>query len=255
SIKWVGLATVVKPGDAVSLQLHAPKSEPNKLPTLARETAEGIFIDTGVLECEIPKNGNAILTHLKINDIEVGSKGQLICINQNGPETPYGVQPEKNKYIGRIDSAIIEQNGPVRVVVKIKGKHYSESLDREWLPFVVRLYFYKNQPTVKLVHSVIYDGDQEKDFIRGLGITFDVPLDEETYNRHNRFSGENGLWDEPSQPLVGRGPFSTDDKNTYESQLKAMRIDQPEQLTEQQQFFVKHLAKWDDYKLVQRTAD
>lgn len=254
SIKWVGLATVVEPGDDLTLQLHRPPSK-NKPSPIARQTTENILIDTGELACEIPKKGNAILTHLKINDIAVARKGQLICISQDGPETPYGVQPEKQRYLGKIESAVIEQNGPVRVVVKIQGKHYSKSLERAWLPFVVRLYFYKNQPTVKLVHSIIYDGDHQRDFIRGLGISFDVPLDEEIYNRHVRFSGENGLWDEPVQPLVGRGPFSTDDKNTYQDQLNAMRIDPPKQLTDRQQFFVKHLAKWNDYKLVQPTSE
>src|SRR5436190_8686980 len=34
-------------------------------------------------------------------------------------------------------------------------------------------------------------GDQEKDFIRGLGLTFAVPMREPTWNRHVRFSGRS----------------------------------------------------------------
>src|SRR5690606_5561566 len=141
------------------------------------------------------------------------------------------------------------------VVVKIQGKHYSKSLERAWLPFVVRLYFYKNQPTVKLVHSIIYDGDHQRDFIRGLGISFDVPLDEEIYNRHVRLSGEHGLWDARVEPLVGLVRFSTADKATYHDQLIATRIDPPMQLTDRHEFLVNQLAKWNDYKLVHPTSE
>jgi hypothetical protein len=35
-----------------------------------------------------------------------------------------------------------------------------------------------DQP-VRLVHTIVYDGDQNKDFIRGLGVVFDVPMREQ----------------------------------------------------------------------------
>ena len=53
--------------------------------------------------------------------------------------------------------------------------------------FVVRLYFYGGSEQIKMVHSFIYDGDQKKDFIRSLGIRFDVPMREALYNRHIAF--------------------------------------------------------------------
>jgi hypothetical protein len=61
---------------------------------------------------------------------------------------------------------------------------------REWLPFVVRLYFYAGQESVRMVHTVIYDGDESRDFIRGLGVVFSIPMREQVQNRHVRFSGE-----------------------------------------------------------------
>ena len=54
----------------------------------------------------------------------------------------------------------IEQSGLVRAVAKIEGKHRGMKSNREWLPFVVRLYFYAGQETVRLVHTVVYDGDE-----------------------------------------------------------------------------------------------
>ena len=56
-----------------------------------------------------------------------------------------------------------EQSGPLRAVVKITGKHKSVSSDRAWLPFVVRLYFFAGSDSIRIVHTFIFDGDQQKD--------------------------------------------------------------------------------------------
>ncbi len=54
---------------------------------------------------------------------------------------------------------------------------------------------------MRLVHTIVYDGDEKKDFIRGLGVSFAVPMREQVHNRHVRFSGAgDGLWAEPVQP-------------------------------------------------------
>jgi hypothetical protein len=92
----------------------------------------------------------------------------------------------------------------VRAVLKIEGRHRADAGSREWLPFVVRLYFYAGEESVRLVHTIVFDGDQEKDFVRGLGLAFTVPLREAIQNRHVRFSGaDGGLWAEPIQPGPG----------------------------------------------------
>ena len=98
-------------------------------------------------------------------------------------------------------AAVPSSTGPVRAVVKIEGLH--KSATREWLPFTVRLYFYAGAEPIRMVHTIIFDGDHEKDFIKGLGVVFTVPMREQLHNRHVRFSGaDGGLWSEPVQ--VGR---------------------------------------------------
>jgi len=99
----------------------------------------------------------------------------------------------------------VEQTGPVRAVVKLEGVHKAETGAREWLPFTVRLYFYAGLEQVRLVHTIVFDGDDQKDFIRGLGVAFSVPMREQIHNRHVRFSGEgDGLWSEPIEPASAR---------------------------------------------------
>jgi hypothetical protein len=258
SLKWSGLSTVVDTVAGLTFQLEAlnESSETQESKKIAViESDDAIQINTGVLQCEIPRRGEKIISSLKLDDREISSGGELICILQNGPANELGEQPAKEKYTGNIEKVTLEQSGPVRAVVKIEGSHTTASGSRSFLPFVVRMYFYAGQQTVKIVHTIIYDGDQNKEFIRGLGLVFDVPLDEEPYNRHIRFSGENGgLWDEPVQPLVGRRRLDWE-KNWYGRQLNGERIPQPETFSEKGQFLIDNWASWNDFKLFQGNAD
>ncbi len=257
TLKWVGLSTVVSGNDGKAFQLQSNRSERNdSSQLLVLDDVDNLVVNTGILQCVIPRQGSSIIQSLSINNQEISSGGKLVCIAQQGPDREVGEQPTKNKFVGQIEKVTLEQNGDVRAVVKIEGNHISENGDREWLPFVLRLYFYTGQQSVRMVHTIIYNGDQHQDFIRGLGVFFDVPLNETLYNRHVRFSGENGgLWDEPVQPLKGRRPFIHNRENLYEKQLRGERIPEIEALDKGNQFLVKHWASWNDFQLAQNNAD
>ena len=261
SLKWVGLSTVVDSNAGTAFILEPVKKSDNSLfktRIKLSDNDDAVRVNTGVMQCEIPKNGNLLIHSIEIDGKVISSGGRLICILQDGPDQEFGVQPSKEKFTGTVESVTVEQCGPVRAVVKIEGRHVSENGDRAWLPFVVRLYFYAGQQSIRLVHTIVYDGDQKKDFIHGLGLVFDVPLDEQLYNRHIRFSGEKGgLWDEPCQLLNGSYPlfnFETRE-NLYARQLTGERIAEPESFPEKAQFLFKHWASWNDFRLEQLNAD
>lgn len=258
TLKWVGLSTVVDADAGTTFELEPAKeagTEPLTAMVELTETDDHVLVNTGILHCEIPKHGKQLIGPMKMDGKEIASGGRLVCMLQNGPGREVGAQPSKEKFIGNIETVTVEHNGPVRAVVKIEGKHVSEAGSRSWLPFIVRLYFYAGQQSVRMVHTVIYDGDQEKDFIRGLGLVLDVPLDEQLYNRHIRFSGENGgLWDEPCRPLAGRRPLDFRE-DLYAKQLTGERIAERETFSERQQFLIDNWASWNDFKLEQLNAD
>src|SRR5690606_33005135 len=79
-----------------------------------------------------------------------------------------------------------------------------------------------------------------------------LPMDEEVYNRHIRFSGEDvGLWNEPAQPLIGRNPLHVNGENLYKSQLRGERIPKNEAFSEDDKFLLDNWASWNDFKLIQ----
>ena len=279
SIKWTGLATVA--GADGPFKLSTAAAAKTAGPVLRVQRAEtGFIVDTGVLKCRIPNEGNALIDWMEVGGRQVAVNGRLVCILQDGPDGNAEDTPHREKYVSRIDKVTLEQSGPVRAVVKIEGRHQGERSARKWLPFVVRLYFYAGQGSVRMVHSIIFDGDQDHDFIHGLGVVFDVPMREEIQNRHVAFSGEGaGLWTEAVQPLVGRGRGVTDPNpnrkppppapgtppafgrnrrtgvDVFPDQVAGKRVPNLDQVDAQSQGLMGDWAVWDDFKLAQPNAD
>jgi len=234
SLKWSGFAVVGTPGLAGPLTLSAGAPAAGALQVSNDGTT--IMVDTGVLKCSIPAAGGTnLIGSLTIGATEVARAGQLVCVLQTGPDGNPEDVPPREKFTGLVKRVTVEQTGPVRAVVRFEGVHRGEKSGREWLPFTVRLYFYSGETTVRMVHTIVFDGHQDQDFVRGLGVTFTVPLREQVFNRHVRFSGEgDGLWAEPIQP--GRGNAQ---------QAAGLRIANTD----------ANFAVFDDFKLMQPTPD
>ena len=246
SIKWSGLATVAGPEASAPLRLTPGHSTASALHVT--ETADAIEVDTGRLKCRIPRRGQNLIESMTIEGREVARQGRLICTLEDRSRDRILSYED---FASEIKKVTAEQSGPVRGVVRIDGVHKSSA--REWLPFTVRLYFYAGQEPVRLVHSIVFDGDEHKDFISGLGVSFVVPMREQVHNRHVRFSGEgDGLWAEPLQPLTGRRSLAA---NVFADQLAGKRIPNRETFNAQGQGLMHDWAVWDDFKLVQASAD
>lgn len=239
SLKWSGFATVAAADTTGTFALIPGPAATTPAGTVrVTDAAAHITVETGTLTCVIPRGGPNLIASLAIDGRQVAGAGQLIGIVQQGPTTYPEDAPPRAKFASVVQQVTVEQSGPVRAVVKLEGVHRVEGSGREWLPFSVRLYFYSGESSVRLVHTVIFDGDQEKDFVRGLGVRFDVPLREEARNRHVRFVGaDGGLWAEPLKP----GGGSVEQENG-------------EAFTPRRPGFEDN-AVWDDFKLVQASPD
>jgi hypothetical protein len=239
SIKWTGFASVVPVGltGQVSLSLGAAAADASTSSVTAKNDGRMVLVDTGAMQCSIPLTGPNIIQSIKLGGKDIAGAGQLVCILQNGPENNPEDSPRRERFLSEVKHVTVEQQGPVRAVVKIEGMHRGTASKREWLPFTVRLYFYSGQTSVRVVHTIVFDGDQDKDFVRGLGLQIDVPMRDEPMNRTVRFAGEEGgLWSEPLQPGGGNA-----------AQESGQKFDGGP-------VFAKN-AIWDDFKLVQPNPD
>ncbi|WP_200975656.1 Tat pathway signal sequence domain protein [Echinicola sp. 20G] len=202
SIKWSGhaISRLGKLGKDVKL-MPGKGVQPEKA-LVVEETAEKIKIDTGLVQCNISKSGNQLIESIVRNGRQGLINGRLVLLHQDG------VLGEKENittslFEGQIEKVAVEQQGPVRAVVKIEGKHAGTGYEA-WLPFVIRLYFYAGGDSIRTMHTIVFDGDEEKDFIKGLGLRFEVPMEDELYDRHIRFAGKDrGVFAEAIRGLTG----------------------------------------------------
>jgi hypothetical protein len=244
SIKWTGFATIADPSLTAPLQLSAaarPAGGPVKV--IAGDT---ITIDTGRYTARIPKSGQYLFDAITVDGREVARHGTLECILQNAPDGDLLTLPAREAFSTNIKTVTVEQSGPVRAVVKLEGTHKSTKGAREWLPFTVRLYFYGGDTPIRLVTTTIFDGDQDKDFIKGLGIRFDVPMREQSQNRHVRFANSNGgVWAEPLQ--LGTVTSGRAGAARGGGQLDGGRVPNSNQPPAS--------AEWSDFKLLQLSSE
>ncbi len=257
SLKWSGFATVAG-AEMKAFKLGFGKAAPKaKAAGLqVRETVQAISINTGALQCLVPKSGNLLLDSLLVDGRMVGGKGRLECVLQQGPDGEVYESPARERYRSKVNTVTLEQSGPVRAVVRVQGVMQSEKGQRAWLPFSIRLYFYAGSKAVRLVNTITYDGNDQKDFIKALGVVFSVPMREELHNRHVRFAGEGpGIWAEPVRPLVGRRVFTMNGQDVFPDQEAGKPVVNREQFAERDRELINDLPVWNDYKLAQSTAD
>ena len=252
SIKWTGHA--IPGGETPPASLRVEQGAPMQpsAPLSVTETANAIEIRSGDLVWRVGKKGAALIQSATRGGRETLKEVRLLASAQAGPDGDNGERPALTQYTGEIATAVVEQRGPVRAVVRIEGKHRAGS--RQWLPFTLRLYFHAGSPAVRIVHSFIFDGDETQDFIRGLGLTGAVPMSSELHDRHVRFAGpDGGLWGEAVRPLTGlrRQPPAP----YREAQVAGKATPPVAELPANIRDLLKYVAAWGDFTLSQPNAD
>jgi hypothetical protein len=165
------------------------------------ESAAGIDIDTGAFVCRVARSGTNVISSIKRAGRDTLRDGRLVLLRQDHAASAADAEIRQETFAGDVEKVTLEQRGPVRAVVKIEGKHANAA--RRWLPFTLRLYFYAGSDALRVLHTIIFDGDESRDFIRGLGLQFSVPLSDELHDRHVRFIGEHGVFGEAVRGLTG----------------------------------------------------
>lgn len=252
SIKWTAHAI---PAD---MALTGPlRLEPGRPATVGdavtvSERNGSIEIASGAVRWEVATGGDVLVRSASRNGRRVLEAVRLLAQSVDGVDDEgLGTGPRRD-HVARIDKATVEQRGPVRAVVRLDGKHVGEGAS--WLPFSLRLYFYAGSDSVRVVHSLIFDGDPSKAFLCGLGLTGNVPMHDAAYDRHLRFAGEHGgLWGEAVLPLTG---LRRDPGQAFrEAQVVGHAVPPLGQMAATVRDKLQYIPQWGDFTLSQRTCD
>jgi len=199
SLKWTAHALGAASRSDAGLRVRPgrPRARTRHAITM-RRTAGGFVADTGVVECTVPGRGPVLVAAIRRAGRDIARNVRLVALCDDQPEG----STRRGEFADDVERMALEPDGPVRSVLKIEGRH--RGADRAWLPFTVRLHLYAGAESVRIMHTLVFDGDEYKDFIRGIGLAFDVPLRDALHGRHVRFAGEDGgLWSEAVRNLTG----------------------------------------------------
>ncbi|KAK1981477.1 hypothetical protein LZ30DRAFT_592650 [Colletotrichum cereale] len=275
SIKWTGHA--IPEADAILDEYTVrASSSPNSTARFSRarrqqqagglavsDSPDAVSVDTGKLTVTFPKSGSVVVGEIRTaSGKTIGRNGRLVLHSQSGVEDRAELKGQAAgiahfNFESNVEEVTVSKDNTARALVTVRGKHTvrGEGSHADWLPFILRFYLYRNSEAVRIVHTVVYDGNAEEDFISGLGIRFDVPLEgEEQYNRHVRISGiDGGLLSEAVQGITGlrRDPGAAVRTDQFEGAELADPATWDQRVTTR----LRWIPTWSDFSLTQLSPD
>ncbi len=264
SLKWTGHAVppAVTPGVGWQVQpVSGSATAAGSAATVGsvlvvEESTDAVTIDTGLIRCVLPRRGAVLVASVQRQGVETLRNARLVALADDRAEVSAGGQGDSSTrttpFEGVVEQLTIEQRGPQRAVLRLVGQHRQGA--RGWLPFDLRLYLHAGGDAIRVMHSFVFDGDPQRDFLRGLGLRFDVPLRDAPHDRHVRFSGETpGLWAECVRGLTGlrRDPGAA----TRTAQLEGRACPPVDTFHPSIRKYLDRIPAWGDYALLQLAPD
>lgn len=249
SLKWTAHAIPANAPRSVDYVLSAAVPAAPAAPVRVQESPDEIALDTGVLQVRLAREGATVFKSVQRDGREVAREAKLVCRLEKRD------QPDTRRYEqfeSRLSAVTLEQAGPIRAVVKLEGRHVGGG--RDWLPFVVRLYFHAGSDQVRMMHTIVFDGDAERDFVAGVGVSVGVPLKGELHDRHVRFSGlGDGVFGEAVRGITGlrRDPGAA----VRAAQVAGERTPPTAEWNPQVATRLEFVPAYADWTLVQGTCD
>ncbi|MEK3882309.1 hypothetical protein [Paenibacillus sp. PL2-23] len=256
SVKWTAHAASLAAGSAqpgYTLQ-RCTGTEAASASLTVLERDEYIEVDTGAVVCRLSRSGSSVIQALQIGGKTVCSSGELVGMREEQHATSGRRMLLQETLHSVVERASVEQDGPIRAVVKLEGRHQASNSERKWLPFTLRFIFYTQQASVRVVHTFLYDGNPHQDFLRGLGIRFHVPMSGPLYNRHVRLAGDTGWFSESPKGLM---TFRLPDRQRelYELQTAGSYIALDREEDTELLALLNDSPEWGDFKLSQNASD
>ena len=164
-----------------------------------------LTLDNGCFCTRITRGSNLLFDSVSAERGEIASKARAV-LQLEEPAQLDGYEARVTKpYAGVVKEIELEEQGALQCILKFTGCHRNKD-GEEKMPFIIRMRINWECPTLHFTHTFLYDGDEDKDFLKGLGISFESPLAGEQYNRHVKFQGDHGVFHESVVPLLSWRP-------------------------------------------------
>ena len=203
SIKWVAhTADASKMGQETALTAQIKSGEVSEetaelVSMIIRRDDDWLYIDNGVLSLKVPTGkykADTLAEDIFLNGkLRVKKALPVLYLEEQGNENSTnfdldGQTKVTRAYKAAIKAVTIEEDGPLALTIKAEGSYQHQNKNK--MRFCIRMYINKNSSDIRFVHTFFFDGDEQTDFLKGLGIRFDTVLEGRPYEHHIRFAGE-----------------------------------------------------------------
>ena len=203
SIKWAAhTADASKMGQEAALTAQIKSGEVSEetaelVSMITRRDDNWLYIENGVLSLKVPTGKNkadTLAEDIFLNGkLRVKKASPVLYLEEQGNENSTnfdldGQTKVTRAYKAAITAVTIEEDGPLALTIKAEGSYQHQNQNK--MKFCIRMYINKDSSDIRFVHTFIFDGDEQTDFLKGLGIRFDTVLEGRPYEHHIRFAGE-----------------------------------------------------------------
>lgn len=249
SVKWTAhtacadqlteeIEVLAEEGDARDLS-HSP---------MVLKGAEGIFVKTETLSFYVPYKGSSVLEDLSVCGEKRVSYAKPVLLLEEPFTKGEKIGQLQKQYEGFVEEVTLEEEGPLQAVIKYTGTHISKDGERK-LPFIIRLHVGVGSQHLHFTHTFLYDGDENRDFLKGIGLEFTMPIKGGMYNRHVRFEGDFGTTHEAMAELLTWRPRVPE--AVYSSQIAGEQLILQEKDREIVEKVMEDMPFWDEYDFCQ----
>ncbi len=211
------------------------------------ENDKNIEIKSKKIRVLITKGNENLFDEVYVDDVLKIKNGKSDLILEEPREIcGFKGKIEKN-YRSKVLNVTIESNGKLETVVKFEGTHTAQN--EEKIPFIIRMKVGYTSNKLDFTYTFVYDGDEEKDFLKGLGLTFEKPMVSEMYNRHIKMETDHGCFHETVVPLTSWRPRIAIEH--YEKQMRGEAVSFSGKEAEDIAFVLDNTPYWSEYDLCQ----
>ncbi len=166
------------------------------------EHEDGWQFCSGSMSLFIPKSGRDLFRDLTIHgECRVACAGLKLILERH---TKTAASLTKTEYTGEslLSEVRPEDAGPLMWSFRFKGTHRLLETGETLIPFILRMRLYRDTHRLDIQHTFLYDGDENTDLLKGIGIQLQCPLKGDTFDRHIRFGTDYGSFHEAASLML-----------------------------------------------------
>ncbi|MBR6358558.1 MAG: hypothetical protein IKS11_02825 [Lachnospiraceae bacterium] len=216
------------------------------------ETEREFTVYNGCVTVTIEKDGKHIFKSIEKNGRITAREAVPVLMLEEPFETQGYKARFDHTYEGVSDHVEIEEAGSLQYIFKFTGSHVDKDGNKK-LPFIIRMKVQYMCETLQFTHTFVYDGDENKDFLKGLGISFKKPMSGPLYNRHIKVTSDHGVFHEGVITLCSWKPRVPE--GFAEAQIRGDVLKPEGQALTDMEKIIEATPYWDTYDVCQDSAD